>query len=51
MLIVQQYGGTSLGDAGKIRSAAKRAAQRQAEGHQVVVVVSAQGDTSDLMIE
>lgn len=51
MLIVQKYGGTSLGDAGKIRSAAKRAAQRQAEGHQVVVVVSAQGDTTDLMIE
>jgi len=51
MLIVQKYGGTSLGDAGKIRSAAKRAAQRQGEGHQVVVVVSAQGDTTDLMIE
>ncbi len=51
MLIVQKYGGTSLEDAGKIRSAAKRAAQRQAEGHQVVVVVSAQGDTTDLMIE
>lgn len=51
MLIVQKYGGTSLGDAARIRSAAKRAAQRQGEGHQVVIVVSAQGDTTDLMIE
>jgi len=51
MLIVQKYGGTSLGDADKIRNAAKRAAQRQGEGHQVVIVVSAQGDTTDLMIE
>ena len=51
MLIVQKYGGTSLGDTARIRSAAKRAAQRQGEGHQVVIVVSAQGDTTDLMIE
>ena len=51
MLIVQKYGGTSLGDADKIRSAAKRAARRQGEGHSVVIVVSAQGDTTDLMIE
>ena len=51
MLIVQKYGGTSLGDADKIRGAAKRAARRQGEGHSVVIVVSAQGDTTDLMIE
>ena len=51
MLIVQKYGGTSLGDAAKMRSAARRAAQRQGEGHRVVIVVSAQGDTTDLMIE
>lgn len=51
MLIVQKYGGTSLQDAQKIRSAAKRAAELVGEGHRVVIVVSAQGDTTDLMIE
>ena len=51
MLIVQKYGGTSLGDGEKIRSAARRAAELAGEGHQIVVVVSAQGDTTDLMIE
>lgn len=51
MLIVQKYGGTSLGDVEKIRAAAKRAAKLGAEGHAMVIVVSAQGDTTDLMIE
>ena len=51
MLIVQKYGGTSLEDAEKIRSAAKRAAGLAGEGHKIVIVVSAQGDTTDLMIE
>ena len=51
MLIVQKYGGTSLGDGEKIRSAARRAAELASQGHSVVVVVSAQGDTTDLMIE
>ena len=51
MLIVQKYGGTSLGDPEKIRNAARRAAELAAEGHKIVVVVSAQGDTTDLMIE
>ena len=51
MLIVQKYGGTSLGDGEKIRSAARRSAELAAQGHSVVIVVSAQGDTTDLMIE
>ena len=51
MLIVQKYGGTSLGDGERIRSAARRAAELASQGHSVVVVVSAQGDTTDLMIE
>jgi aspartate kinase len=51
MLIVQKYGGTSLEDREKIQSAARRAAELAAQGHNVVVVVSAQGDTTDLMIE
>ena len=50
MLIVQKYGGTSLGDPDKIRTAASRVAALHQQGHRVVVVVSAQGDTTDLMI-
>lgn len=51
MLIVQKYGGTSLGDTEKIRAAAVRAAGLARQGERVVVVVSAQGDTTDEMIE
>lgn len=51
MRIVQKYGGTSLQDGDKIRSAARRAAELAGEGHSIVIVVSAQGDTTDLMIE
>ena len=51
MLIVQKYGGTSLADAGRIRTAARRAAELAWQGHRVVIVVSAQGDTTDLLIE
>ena len=51
MLIVQKYGGTSLEDTPRIMAAARRAAQLNREGHQVIVVVSAQGDTTDLLIE
>ena len=50
MLIVQKYGGTSLGDAQRIQSAAIRVANLARQGAQVVVVVSAQGDTTDEMI-
>ena len=51
MLYVQKYGGTSLADTERIMAAAKRAAQLNREGHRVVVVVSAQGDTTDELIE
>ncbi|MCI7808887.1 aspartate kinase [bacterium] len=50
MLIVQKYGGTSLGDMDRIRAAARRAAGLARQGNRVVMVVSAQGDTTDLMI-
>ena len=50
MLIVQKYGGTSLGDTQRIRNAARRVAGLAQQGAQVVVVVSAQGDTTDEMI-
>jgi aspartate kinase len=46
-VIVQKYGGSSVADAEKIQRVAARVAATQAEGHQVVVVVSAMGDTTD----
>lgn len=51
MLIVQKYGGTSLADTRKIQQAAARVASLAMQGCQVVVVVSAQGDTTDEMIQ
>lgn len=51
MLIIQKYGGTSLADAGRIQTAAKTIADLARQGIQVVVVVSAQGETTDLMIQ
>lgn len=51
MLIVQKYGGTSLGNTDRVRAAAKRITDLARQGAQVVVVVSAQGDTTDTLIE
>jgi len=51
MLIVQKYGGSSLADADRIRAAARRVASLARQGCRVVVVVSAQGDTTDEMIQ
>ncbi|HSC98642.1 MAG TPA: aspartate kinase [Casimicrobiaceae bacterium] len=49
-LIVQKYGGTSVGTAERIRSVARRIARFQREGHQLVVVVSAMaGETNRLL--
>ena len=50
MLFVQKYGGTSLGDEEKIMNAARRAVALARQGVKVIVVVSAQGDTTDLLI-
>jgi aspartate kinase len=49
-LLVQKYGGTSVGDAEKIKNVARRIARTRDEGNQVVVVVSAMGDTTDDLI-
>ncbi|MFQ6019482.1 MAG: aspartate kinase [Dehalococcoidia bacterium] len=49
-LIVQKYGGTSVADADRIVSVAKGVAQRRAQGDDVVVVVSAMGETTDHLI-
>ena len=50
MLYVRKYGGTSLADGEKILAAARRAAELSRQGHGVVLVVSAQGHTTDEMI-
>lgn len=51
LLIVQKYGGSSLADAQRIRRAAQRVATLVKEGHKLIVVVSAQGDTTDLLLQ
>lgn len=49
-LIVQKYGGTSMGSPERIKSVAQRVAKFKAQGHQVVVVVSAMsGETNRLI--
>ena len=50
MRIVQKYGGTSLAVAGRLRKAARRAALLHAQGAEVILVVSAQGDTTDFLV-
>ncbi len=50
MLIVQKYGGTSVGSAERIKEVAKRVAATRDAGHQVTVVVSAMsGETNRLL--
>ncbi|WP_281886641.1 aspartate kinase [Paenibacillus sp. YYML68] len=50
-LIVMKFGGSSVGDAERMKRVAARVAERQREGHQCVVVVSAMGDTTDDLID
>ena len=51
MLIVEKFGGTSVADAARIRNAAQHLVDAAKEGHQVVAVVSAQGDLTDRLLE
>ena len=51
MLIVQKYGGSSLANDERLTSAAKRVAEFYNQGHNMVVVVSARGDTTDRLLE
>jgi aspartate kinase len=46
-VVVQKYGGTSVADAERIRNVASRVARTVESGHNVVVVVSAMGDSTD----
>ena len=50
-LVVQKYGGTSVGSVEKIQNVARRVARTYDEGNDMVVVVSAMGDTTDRLIE
>jgi aspartate kinase len=50
-LIVQKYGGSSVADAERIKHVARRIALARDKGNQVVVVVSAMGDSTDELIE
>jgi aspartate kinase len=49
-IVVQKYGGTSVADVGRLRAVAARVAQTASQGKQVVVVVSAMGDTTDELL-
>ena len=49
-ILVQKYGGTSLGDAAKIKSVAQRVARSRDAGNEIAVVVSAMGKTTDALI-
>ena len=50
-LIVQKFGGSSLADAESVKRVARRIVATKAEGHDVVVVVSAMGDTTDELLD
>jgi aspartate kinase len=50
-LVVQKFGGTSVANVERIMAAARRAIRAKQAGQQVIVVVSARGDTTDELIE
>jgi aspartate kinase len=50
-IVVQKYGGSSVADAAGVKRVAQRVVATKKLGHQVVVVVSAMGDTTDELID
>ena len=50
-LVVQKYGGSSVGTAERIKRVAERIVATRKDGHDVVVVVSAMGDTTDELMD
>ena len=50
-LVVQKYGGSSVADAERIKRVAERIVATKRDGHDVAVVVSAMGDTTDELID
>ncbi len=51
MLIVQKYGGSSLANNGRVFNVANRIIDAHKEGHKLVVILSAQGNTTDNLIK
>jgi aspartate kinase len=49
--IVQKFGGSSVADAESIKRVARRIADTRADGHEVMIVISAMGDTTDELLE
>src|SRR5580692_11181807 len=49
-VIVMKFGGTSVADAERVKRAARRIVEKREQGHQVVVVLSARGKTTDELI-
>ena len=50
-IVVQKYGGSSLSDADAIKRVARRIVQAKKDGHDVVVAVSAMGDSTDELVD
>ena len=50
-LIVQKYGGSSVADATSVKRVARRIVDTKKSGDEVVVVVSAMGDTTDELLD
>lgn len=50
-LIVQKYGGTSVGDVERIQAVARRVHETALAGHSVIVVVSAMGKSTDVLVQ
>ena len=50
-LVVQKFGGTSVGSVERIQAVAQRVQQTVAAGHQVAVVMSAMGKTTDGLVK
>jgi aspartate kinase len=50
-LVVQKFGGTSLADAARVKAVADRVEATRREGHDLVVVVSAMGETTDQLVD
>jgi len=49
-IVVQKYGGSSVADVSRMKQVAERVMRTRREGHDVVVVVSAMGDTTDELL-
>lgn len=51
MRIVQKFGGSSVADAESIKAVARRIARSRADGHEIIIVISAMGDTTDELMD